>query len=358
MNLMRKDVRLGLAIGGVLLAVLVVYLLVISGGSDKNDVTLARPDGTQTAVAPSHPSETPPPADRPVHHEEIAGNNTQSGGTTTPPPSGDHPAVASNTPGSNDPWSAALNTGRLPALLTETPRTGADSPDPSGASPLGAAGSPSQTAEANQPTHTGTGSLSPTLPIAANAPALVTGGPATRPVGSGGTIAADYPPVPETPKPSPQKARTHVVQQGETFATIALAAYGSSAYYPHLIRANPTIDPRKLRPGMTITIPPLDQVKPSEGSSPGSTSSPQAAAAGQSTRGSVSSPIDPRTEYRVESGDSLERISMKLYGKRDHTDKLYELNKSAIGSDPAKLKLGMILKLPEPPTATASASGR
>ena len=37
---------------------------------------------------------------------------------------------------------------------------------------------------------------------------------------------------------------------------------------------------------------------------------------------------------------------MKLYGNIRMVDKLYELNKNAIGADPAKLKLGMILKLP------------
>ena len=52
----------------------------------------------------------------------------------------------------------------------------------------------------------------------------------------------------------------------------------------------------------------------------------------------------------MQSGDSLHKISMKLYGKIDMVQKIYDLNKSAIGDNPAKLKLGQVLKLPQPPT--------
>jgi hypothetical protein len=37
-------------------------------------------------------------------------------------------------------------------------------------------------------------------------------------------------------------------------------------------------------------------------------------------------------------------------------DKLYELNKEVIGANPAHLKAGMVLKLPEPPTSGGSAT--
>src|SRR6185503_18383449 len=43
---MRKDVKLGFTIGGVLLAVLIVYVLVISSGppQHRNDVSLVKPE--------------------------------------------------------------------------------------------------------------------------------------------------------------------------------------------------------------------------------------------------------------------------------------------------------------------------
>jgi nucleoid-associated protein YgaU len=147
---------------------------------------------------------------------------------------------------------------------------------------------------------------------------------------------------------------THKVQQGETFSTIAAALYGSPNFYPYLVRANPTINPSKLRPGMEINYPDPAEVMPSEKpatatSDAGSSGASPPIIAAHHTEPAA---IDGRSEYRVQSGDSLHKIAIKLYGKVEMVDKIYELNKTSIGSDPAKLKLGMVLKLPEPPTAT------
>jgi nucleoid-associated protein YgaU len=63
--------------------------------------------------------------------------------------------------------------------------------------------------------------------------------------------------------------------------------------------------------------------------------------------------IDDRSEYRVQNGDSLYKISMKLYGKPDRQDPIYEANKAIIGPDKAKLRVGQILRLPEAPTVAS-----
>jgi nucleoid-associated protein YgaU len=47
---------------------------------------------------------------------------------------------------------------------------------------------------------------------------------------------------------------------------------------------------------------------------------------------------------------------MKLYGKSGYVERIYEKNKALIGSDPKKLKLGMILELPEKTTVAAAHS--
>jgi nucleoid-associated protein YgaU len=52
-------------------------------------------------------------------------------------------------------------------------------------------------------------------------------------------------------------------------------------------------------------------------------------------------------------GDNLYIISLRLYGKSTLAHRLYELNKQTIGNDPAKLKPGQVLQLPEPPSAAA-----
>src|SRR5439155_1579906 len=66
--------------------------------------------------------------------------------------------------------------------------------------------------------------------------------------------------------------------------------------------------------------------------------------------------IDPTKEYRVQPGDSLHKIAIKLYGKSTEADRIYQLNKQTIGDDPHRLKIGQILQLPEPPTVSTAAS--
>jgi nucleoid-associated protein YgaU len=147
------------------------------------------------------------------------------------------------------------------------------------------------------------------------------------------------------------RATTHVVQKGETLAQISQAAYGSPNYWPAIQRANPNLDPKKLHPGMTVNLPSIDEVKPQKETAP-SAGGPASAGLSSSNRAAPS--VDPRTQYVVTQNDSLYQISMKLYGKPTMVDKIYEANKETIGPDRAKLKLNMVLKLPEPPTQTAA----
>jgi nucleoid-associated protein YgaU len=134
----------------------------------------------------------------------------------------------------------------------------------------------------------------------------------------------------------------HVVQQSETLSSISLAAYGDARYYKEILKANPTLDERKMRPGMTVKLP-----------DPSTFKTAQPAAARQVA---APAPVDARTEYRVGPGDSLHKIALKLYGKAGKADEIYDLNKGKIGEDPARLKLGTVLKLPAAPSNSATSS--
>jgi len=147
---------------------------------------------------------------------------------------------------------------------------------------------------------------------------------------------------------APVAGGTHVVRSGETFSSIAQAAYGSAAYYPALLRANPNVNPNNLKLGTTITLPQLAEVK----ATAERPTSPVAASVAQDVK------IDTTRQYKVQSGDSLYKISLKLYGKSTYVDRIYDANKQSIGADPKKLKLGMILELPEKPAAAGLASPR
>lgn len=51
--------------------------------------------------------------------------------------------------------------------------------------------------------------------------------------------------------------KTHIVQQGDRLDLIAYREYGSPGHWRHLAQANGLHDPRDLRPGQIIVLPPL-----------------------------------------------------------------------------------------------------
>ncbi len=105
------------------------------------------------------------------------------------------------------------------------------------------------------------------------------------------------------------------------------------------------MNPNRLKPGTSIVLP----------DAPTATSqTPLAMTIIRSPReDGAAVPTDPHSEYRVKAGDSLYAISCHLYGRGDKVEKLYDLNRDVIGPDKSRLKLDMVLRLPESPTVTA-----
>jgi len=141
------------------------------------------------------------------------------------------------------------------------------------------------------------------------------------------TVVADEPGNLGSTAAVPTAGSAHVVRSGETFSSIAQAVYGSAAYYPHLIRANPHANPNNLKLGTTITIPKLDDVKAAGGTGE------------RSTAGALKmeEKIDPTKQYRVVAGDSLYKISQKRFGTPAYVEAIYEKNKQLIGPNATKL---------------------
>jgi nucleoid-associated protein YgaU len=321
--MVRKDVKLGFIIGGILLLVLVVYVLVASGDKKKG-AQLTKVDSNQ-AVTPDSSvdsksdgksdaqSEPPPPAPETALAEktdkEAPAAATQAVAKTSDP--------FAAGPKEDDRWLMALNHGQMPTLMSTTPA-------PSQSDATTAKQDSVQIAPTTKPTDEVSGSSLVNVDPPAEA----------QPKQPDARLASS------TTRPSGMN--THVVQRGETLSKISEAAYGNSAYWPHILRANPGLIDKKLRPGMTINLPPASDVK-AEGTPAGN---PAIAGVVASTQPSV----DPKSEYRVVTGDSLQKISTKLYGKSDQWEKIYDANKDKIGTDPAKLKLNTVLKLPQAPT--------
>jgi len=314
---MRKDVKLAFVVGGILIAVLVVYVLLVPGKSDRPaPVTLETKPGNTDLPPLSAPEKTAEkPIEKPAEqakHTETAREEKKSADPATKPTD----PFASAGGDETDKWTLALSKGTVP-MMSSAPQPPA----------LQAAKT-----QADSKTDAKTeAKASPPAPATPDLTEHVVTNPATQPITA--TAAAD-----------PSGMRTHIVKQGETIAKIAEAVYGSQNYWPHIVRANPGIVAEKIRPGMTLNLPPDSEVKASG-------NAVTASATENPIKPDTTHPaLDSRTEYEVQTGDSLAKISMKLYGTGAKWQAIYDLNKDAIGADPAKVKVKSVLKLPEPPT--------
>jgi nucleoid-associated protein YgaU len=350
MPTMRKDLRVGLGIGGVLLAVLVVALIVRSHGKDKTKIAKIGGD-TAVQTDPDSGEPTPPvdgaqgtspdgtavaPGDTPKKSDPF----DPEGGTT--PATLGHgstgssatPAAGAATGGSPDDWEKLLNASNPGPVHSVTPAAGQSSARPGrssrgGDKPNLPPGLRATNRRDDEGSSSGAANGADLLKPAGNTTTGGGGGRTSSPA-SGGT------------------PRTHVIQKGETFASISRTVYGDGKYYLQILRANPGLEPSALKPGTRINLPELASAGESRTSNRSSHSAGQAGANGVAS-------IDHKTQYKVESGDSLYKIAEKLYGDANKVDAIYDANKQAIGPDPRKLKLGMILKLPEQPTVASAA---
>ena len=328
---MRKDVKIGLSIGGILLAVLIVYLLVPKNNPNSqyardgasNQTTDGQAGSTPgseygggTASAPGGASQENSAAQQPTSpqtgQETIRSNDQTATGGASP-----SDAIASTTPKSVD-WERILTTGIVP----EEAKVPLAAPGVNGAPRDDVFAEPQK-----GPGTTGGNDINWNSP------------PATPPA----TPVTPGQPQQGAPAVTRTGRKDHVIQQGESLSSISLAAYGDARYYRELLKANPTLDERKLRPGTKIILP--------DPSTFGAGKAQPAVARLEPT-------IDSSKEYRVVAGDSLHKIAMKLYGKPAKADDLYELNKEKIGDDSSRVKVGMVLKLPEAPTATSARTSR
>lgn len=334
---MRKDLKIGMAIGAVLLVVVIVYFAMPKPDAGQTELAEAGApgDGGNDPAAAVDPEASTPEED--VRTDEAAET-----------PAGARPgAVAANgtPPGPADPfdanarapdadeadetappddggtnWAKLLVTGEFaPPLRTVTPGT----PVPGGPSVSGPAGAGN----------------SPASPIERE-PVASDGVPGP----SDSTAAARIP----TEHDAAGNVRKHVMKKDETYTSIAKLLYGDGRHYLAIQSANPDLDPERIRPGTVINLPDPASIK---GANSGSGAEP----AGPNGTGGASvaagpRAIDPKTEYEVKPNDSLHKIATSVYGTSTMWKKIYELNQQAIGSDPEKLKLGMVLKLPPNPS--------
>jgi len=200
--------------------------------------------------------------------------------------------------------------------------------------------------------------------------------PLTPPIESR-TEASPVSPTPPSPRPTPapggitdaaaKKAnREHVIQPGDSFSRLAVKYFGHAKYSDLIENANPDKDPRKLRIGMKIVIPPGPQAEagstvapspapavlpsPSPSSVRSEPDAPKPADASRmlSARRAMPPPEPAAAEraYTVKTGDNWETLS-KRFMKTSNWTPLYEHNKERLKGDRENLRPGLVIELPE-----------
>jgi nucleoid-associated protein YgaU len=387
---MRKEVKLGMTLGGGAAALLVGYLLVappannnkkgaqFAGGgsgsiidnSQPGDLTAGGSDaaggggGAKTDAAQAAPANNGAAAGTVEQPQAKSGEAAGGGGGTVEPKSAGKGAAAA------DPWTL-LNSGKQPKAGSgrdaQAGQSGQSHEKASagaadnrlaargGANKVEAAAAPAGgegRAATARPRDEGNLHFNPKAAWGdglSTDGARLAGANALGHGGGGGGARASV--SGDASADEPKAGGTHLVKSGETFSSIAAVVYGSASYYPHLVRANPHANPNNLKLGTVITIPPIDQVK---ASGTGKEAEHATAAATGAPNVPQESKLDPVRQYRVQPGDSLYKISMKVYGKSGYTDRIYEANKNVIGPNPTKLKVGMVLELPDKAGTIAS----
>ena len=118
--------------------------------------------------------------------------------------------------------------------------------------------------------------------------------------------------------------RVHTVGKDEYLTDISKKWYGSTKHWRTIEKANPGIDPDRLKVGQKLVIPQI---------------------AGAATNGAsiAAQPVAGEGEYVVIAGDTFEVIAGKVLGDKKQHKKIAEANP---GVDSSRLRIGQKLKLP------------
>lgn len=118
--------------------------------------------------------------------------------------------------------------------------------------------------------------------------------------------------------------RTYTVKKGDTMEKVARRVLGSIRHVSTIKKLNPSVDPRRMRPGEVLKLPWV------EGESKGS--GPNMLAKKSEWR-----------DYTVKTGDSAYAISIAMYGTAKHAKAILEANDI---TDAKKIRPKTVIKIP------------
>lgn len=126
---------------------------------------------------------------------------------------------------------------------------------------------------------------------------------------------------------APSGPDTYTIKKGDNLESIARAIYGDPNLWGAIKKANPGINPKRLKIGQKITIPETPRAPEEAETTPATTSS--------------------EGTYTIQPGDTLGKIAKKLYGKESLWLKIQKANPEL---DPRRLTVGRKIKLPQTKT--------
>lgn len=157
-------------------------------------------------------------------------------------------------------------------------------------------------------------------------------------IGGGATPVTPVTPV------GPTANEEYSVQSGDTLTSIAQKKYGDSKHVAVILKANPSLDPKRLKIGQKLILPPLNKPAPT---------GPLVAPAPPSDGGAVVT-VGGQSTYTVKGGDSFWTISEKVYGNGKYVNLIKEANPKV---DSGSLKVGQVLVIPPKPVSTSQPAG-
>ena len=310
---------------------------------------------TPSTLAPTIPSVGAPPSSA-SSTPAVGALGQNPGSSAIPTPTG-LPAGTGTTAGREQPGfapgSLSSNSGGkgdFPGVTggsrpTAAPAPGAGSGTINGL-PVGGTGVAGSTSTS---TSTGTPATGTTVGTTVGAPRPTSPTPVgtvpNAPVGgtSTGTTGTTSPtsPIGSSTASTASSETVHTVASGETLSGIAKRYLGSENAWRAIAKANPTVDPTAMKIGTKLKIPARES---GSVASSGSSSGGSATTASRTTAPSTSGASGDM--HTVASGDTLASIARRYYGNSKHWQRIYDANRSVIGSDPAALKVGQKLSLP------------
>lgn len=132
--------------------------------------------------------------------------------------------------------------------------------------------------------------------------------------------------------------KDYVIQDGDTFESIAKREFGSTTFASRIAKSNPLKDPMRLRAGQVIRVP-LD---------PDNIQGRLA----DSAQGTAldAAPTDQTVEYVIKKGDTLSEIAEAFYGSSRYVDFIFESNRERLGLKAQnEIGIGQLLLLPPNP---------